>query len=106
MKTAQFNLRLSDGQKDLLATAAAKAHESLSEFLLNSALLRIQQRQLDAKPEDPMKLLSRIYVESFEPARVVESEAREVEALLQADRSAKLKYKTIGKAIVPAAKPR
>ncbi len=53
MKTALVNLRVPQETRDVLKKAAATARESLSQFLLKGALLRIQTGATPASPQDP-----------------------------------------------------
>ena len=77
MKT-QTSIRIDPGQKTLFQKAAAQAHEDLTEFLINSAMLRIQLRQLALKPHDPMKVLEGIYLETYDPSQVSRKDAYEI----------------------------
>lgn len=78
MKT-QTSIRIDPGQKSLFQKAAAQAHEDLTEFLINSAMLRIQHRQLAVKPCDPMEVLESVYLETYAPSQVSRTDAREIE---------------------------
>lgn len=78
MKT-QTSIRIDPGQKSLFQKAAAQAHEDLTEFLINSAMLRIQLRQLMMKPRDPMEVLENVYLESYDPSQVSRMDAQEIE---------------------------
>jgi len=78
---AQTSIRIDPSQKSLFQKAAAQAHEGLTEFLVNSAMLRIQHRQLAEKPQDPMAVLGSVYLEAYDPARVSRKDAKEIEAL-------------------------
>lgn len=80
MKT-QTSIRFDPGQKSLFQKAAAQAHEGLTEFLANSAMLRIQNRQLMEKPVDPMVVVEKVYLETYNPTKVSPKDAREIAKL-------------------------
>jgi uncharacterized protein (DUF1778 family) len=63
MKTL-ISIRIDPGQKTLFSKAAAQAGENLTEFLVNSAMLRIQKRELEVKPENAMQAVDRIFLAS------------------------------------------
>jgi hypothetical protein len=80
MKTLT-SIRMDPGQKNLFLKAAAQAHEDLTEFLVNSAMLRIQQHQLALKPRDPMVVLESVYLRPYDPSLVTHKDAQEIAEL-------------------------
>ncbi|HTB21562.1 MAG TPA: hypothetical protein VK914_02525 [bacterium] len=53
MKSAMVNIRVPDNVREILKKAAADANESVSQFLLKGALLRLQTGQEPEIPKDP-----------------------------------------------------
>jgi hypothetical protein len=53
MKSAMVNIRVPDNVREILKKAAADANESVSQFLLKGALLRLQTGQEPEMPKDP-----------------------------------------------------
>lgn len=100
----QTNIKIEGSQKELFLRAAAQAKEDLTEFLVNSAMLRIQRRLLKDKPLPAMEVLGQVYLQAFTPTKVSGQQAREVEELLALDRQGKLKFKALGK--VPVRGPK
>ncbi len=49
--------------------AAAQDHETLTEFISNSTMLRIQNLQLMEKPMDPMAVVEKVYLEPNHPEK-------------------------------------
>lgn len=96
MKT-QTSIRIETGQKTLFQKAAALAREDLTEFLVNSAMLRIQHRQLAVKPEDPMALMENLYLAPYEPSLVSLGDAKDIENLNALAAQGKLTGPVIGK---------
>jgi hypothetical protein len=96
MKTSQMNIRIQPAQKSLLQQAAEAAHENFTEFLLNSAMLRIQNKQLGVKPVDPMEVMGQLFFEPYDEKKVSKKDAARIRELVEQDRRGELKYDTIG----------
>lgn len=100
----QTNVKIEASQKDLFLQAARVAKEDLTEFLVNSAMLRIQHQLLDKKPVPAMEVLGQVYLQAYAPAQVDAKVAKRVEQLAGQARKGKLKFKKLGK--VDVAGPR
>lgn len=103
---AQTSIRIDPSQKSLFQKAAAQAHEGLTEFLVNSAMLRIQNRQLKEKPRDPMAVVESVYLEAYDPSQVSRQDAKEIEELNGLAARGGLTGPVIGRAKVRPPKPK
>ena len=101
---AQMSIRIDASQKALFRRAATLAREDLTEFLANSAMLRIQNRQLAVKPQDPMSVVESVYLEPYDPAKVSRVDAMEIAELNARAGQGKLPGRIIGHAKVIAPK--
>ena len=101
---AQTSIRINASQKLLFQRAAALAHEGLTEFLTNSAMLRIQNRQLGMKPQDPMEVVGTVFLEPYDPAKVTRADAMEIEEINDRAAMGKLSGPVLGYAKVHAPK--
>lgn len=97
---AQTSIRLDAGHKALFQRAATQAREDLTEFLVNSALLRIQQRQLKAKPRDPMALMEDLYLQPYDPSALPAQDALAVSRMNARAAKGALQGKALGSAKV------
>jgi hypothetical protein len=93
----QTNVKIEASQKDLFLRAARMAKEDLTEFLVNSAMLRIQHQLLAEKPVPAMDVVGQVYLQPYAPDQVTDKEAKRVEQLAGQARKGKLSFKKLGK---------
>ena len=93
----QTNVKIEASQKDLFLRAARMAKEDLTEFLVNSAMLRIQHHLLAEKPVPAMEVLGQVYLQPLAPEQLTVKDAKRVEQLVGQARKGKVKFKRLGK---------
>jgi hypothetical protein len=96
----QTNVKIEASQKDLFLRAARVAKEDLTEFLVNSAMLRIQHQLLAEKPVPAMDMVGQVYLQPYAPEQVSAKDAKRVERLVGEARKGKLGFKKLGKIAV------
>jgi len=95
MKTAT-SIKIEDAQKKMFRVAADQAGEDFTEFMVNSAMLRIQNHLLDKKPKSAMEAFGELYLESYEPAKVSKEDAKAIDVLVQKARKGDLHFEKMG----------
>lgn len=95
MKTAT-SIKIEGSQKRIFKFAADQAGEDFTEFMVNSAMFRIQNHLLDKKPISPMEAFAQLYLETYSPSKVTKEDAAEIEVLVQKARAGKLSFKKMG----------
>ncbi len=80
MKTEMINIRVSDTEKRSLARAARLLNESLSSFLLESALMRLKSLDAAALSQDPFEAELRRLTSGQRPEEVSKDLLRRVQA--------------------------
>jgi hypothetical protein len=100
MKSINYSVRTDDKELDVWRLAAGVAEENLSEFIRNSVMLRIQNRQLHLKPKTLTELMGALVLKPYNQADVLAKDAKEIEELLEKSRKGKLEFVNSGKARV------
>jgi uncharacterized protein (DUF1778 family) len=100
MKPLNMSIRFGGSERELLKRAADTSGENMTEFVKNSILLRIQNKQLQVKPLDLAQVMDQLLVTPYHPSQVSKKDAAQIKDLLEADRAGKLDFKAMGRVAV------
>lgn len=96
MSKVPTSIKMEADQRDVFRRAAGLAHEDFTEFMVNSAMLRIERHMLEVKPQSPMAAFSRLHLEPYDPVKVSVADAKEIEDLLAKESRGGLEYEELG----------
>jgi Protein of unknown function (DUF1778) len=97
MSKVPTSIKMKADQRDVFRRAASLAHEDFTEFMVNSAMLRIERHLLEEKPQSPMAAFSKVHLEPYDASKVSVAVAKEIEDLIAKDSRGELEYVEMGK---------
>lgn len=97
MSKVGTSVKVDEAQLGVLKKAAHLAHEDYTEFMVNSAMLRIELKLLGRKPQSPMKAYEQLHLRPYAPGQVSPAVAKEIAELVAKDDRGELEFEELGK---------
>jgi hypothetical protein len=96
MSKVATSVKVERAQLGVIKRAAELAHEDYTEFMTNSAMLRIEMHLLEKKPQSPLDAYAKLHFAPYDASKVSPSVAKEIAELVAKDEKGELQFEGLG----------